>query len=506
MKLETAWDQRLCRTEFKEFFNKVWSKGLKEIEGEFVPGAHIDRWCGELQSNRLTAKESARKHAKSEILHAFGPWLLYRRKRSAEIFYFSYKMELARYHIARIKRFMQIIPEFKDVQWLSDSDSAISCRWPKTKLRLDIVPAGIKGFKRGPHPDGAIFDDILKDPTQRKLNVEELKTIRNVFFEECFSLPKEGGFIHVWGTSQDPSDLFHEIKDSGKFHSTCEPAIINEAEKKVLWPEKMGYERLCEIRDTIKQMAFNKEYQCAPVRGEEGYFKESEINMCCPVAIKEWEEVQEILIPVKDTQNQVFGGFDIGKKRNPSHLALFELVDGMLEQRVSMWMDNWDYIDQVDKLRELGVSYNVDKLPYDNTRGEFESFKEAGTLPEFMEPISMSGKKNGEIASGFEQRVRNKVQGQTSPTIKFLPDARQKRQILAVDNQLHAPDTAEGHGDSFWSCGLACYAAQGAVQDFPGGSVDPSEGGQDAEEKKEADGLLSQSVDPEEGGDIYGRW
>lgn len=37
----------------------------------------------------------------------------------------------------------------------------------------------------------------------------------------------------------------------------------------------------------------------------------------------------------------------------------------------------------------------------------------------------------------------------------MLNDDRQKEQILAVDNNLNAMESPDGHGDSFWSNALA---------------------------------------------------
>ena len=100
---------------------------------------------------------------------------------------------------------------------------------------------------------------------------------------------------------------------------------------------------------------------------------------------------------------------------------------------------------------------SIDCLKYDNTGSEFESFAERGELPDGMEPVVATGKKNYELAALLESRIRAKPK----PRIKLLKDDRQKNQILAVDNDLHAPETPEGHGDSFWSNALMCDATEG---------------------------------------------
>ena len=45
----------------------------------------------------------------------------------------------------------------------------------------------------------------------------------------------------------------------------------------------------------------------------------------------------------------------------------------------------------------------------------------------------------------------------TDGKITLLNDRRQNTQMLAVNNDLVAIESPEGHADSFWSAGLAVY-------------------------------------------------
>jgi len=192
---------------------------------------------------------------------------------------------------------------------------------------------------------------------------------------------------------------------------------------------------------------------CAPVRGEEGYFAHSEIEDIIDA------DLQEIDIDTFETQDEIYGGFDIGKKRHPSHLALFVNRAGRLVQIMSKWMEGWDYSEQIEYLVMLCEKISPRCIKYDNTRSEFESYAEKGNLPDCMEPVCFGARNKHEMAALLESRVRAKENKQPKPTITLLNDQRQKNQILSVDNDLHAPESPEGHGDSFWSVALACSAA-----------------------------------------------
>jgi len=153
------------------------------------------------------------------------------------------------------------------------------------------------------------------------------------------------------------------------------------------------------------------------------------------------------------------GGFDIGKKAHPSHLVVLEYNPETRKyvQVHGKWMDNWNYVDQLDYLQQICDVFDLYVLYYDNTRGEFESFGEAGDLPAPMEPVVFSLKSKFSMATNLDKALSNEE-------IVFLPETRQRSQILMVNNDLQAPETAEGHGDSFFSMCMA-------LKDYGGGGI-----------------------------------
>ena len=152
-------------------------------------------------------------------------------------------------------------------------------------------------------------------------------------------------------------------------------------------------------------------------------------------------------------QEYCYAGMDLGKRQHPSHVAVYAKIDKLLIQLCSKWMDNWDYVDQLDWARQAIGKFNIHRLYYDDTRAEFEGFKEVGDLPAQMKGVCFTKKMKFQIAVEFEKAVK-------THTILMLADIRQKRQILNVDNDLKSMETPEGHGDSFWSNALAIQASR----------------------------------------------
>ncbi|KKK63099.1 hypothetical protein LCGC14_2997720, partial [marine sediment metagenome] len=102
--------------------------------------------------------------------------------------------------------------------------------------RFTCDPSGILTFNRGWHGEGVICDDILMDPTT-PLNLTMIDKINRIFFEQVMSLPKEGGELHLVGTAQHAQDLFFQLKNNISWNWAEHKAIVNEANKEVLWPE-----------------------------------------------------------------------------------------------------------------------------------------------------------------------------------------------------------------------------------------------------------------------------
>ncbi len=438
------------------FFNHVFRDSLEAAEGKFVPGRHLDEWCRRLERASKTSTKSARKHAKSTTLYALILWLVFRlmfkpeAPRYLEMLYLSYKDDLSRYHLKKVKRYLEANPWFSGLKAVTDAESILHYKISSESGPREIVvePEGILSFKRGRHPDGVLADDILRDPTVQ-LDLTQISKITRIFMEEVVSMPKEGGFLHVVGTPQDAMDLFSQLEAMPAFDCAQYPALINEASKEVLWPEMFPYHRLIEIRDTeIGKRAFGKEYQCRPVREASSYFEQQELDAVIDQTLTPWAGGKP------EAQADYFAGLDVGKRSHPAHLAVFRKENDLLKQVLSKWFDRTDYTEQVEFLRAVHGHLGLVKLCYDNTRGELEGFAEQGLLPPRSEGVALTTKTKFELAAMFARQVREK-------TVRLLNDARQKRQILAVDDSLQAPATPDGHGDSFFSVCLAVMAAGG---------------------------------------------
>lgn len=441
-----------AKESFPYFLEHIFPLSYKKAQ--IVKAPHTFKWGERVQNNKKTATLSARKHLKSTTIYAWVMWRIYRLKKDERENwdYMSYTQPMSAYHTENIKELIQSNPLFESIEDLTAGRTQLNYTWNGTN-RFIVEPQGILTFNRGRHPYGVICDDILQDPTT-PLNLTMVDKINRIFFEQVMSLPKEGGELHLVGTAQHAQDLFFQLKNNKAWDWAEYKAIINEANKEVLWPELFSYERLREIRDLeIGEKAFMKEYMCSPVWSEDAYFKRDEIiDVVGYVHEGKRYHIKEEKRPAGQWKGgSIIAGVDIGKKAHPSHIAIFHILHGKSTMIYEKFLDGWDYTKQIELLEGLRDFYLIDEIRYDNTRGEFEYAMEQGLInARWWKPFIFTNKSKFEIASNFSKHVNNK-------TVVLLNRQRMLDSILSVNNELKAPETSIGHGDAFWSVALALY-------------------------------------------------
>lgn len=418
-----------------------------EFIDEFIGGDYIDEICYELHAHPWTMDISGRDHFKSMRLYARVMWAIFTMQKSAEGHYFSYNSDMAGYHLSKVKAMINQNPYFLEyVDNKPTADSILSYSFRSDTITF--TPQGLLAFKRGIHAEYIFIDDPLRDP-ENKLKPIVIEKINRIMKQEMYSMVKKRGECRVVGTPQTWQDFFFDEDLQRKFHTQVRDAIVDEVNRVALWPEWKPFDELMEIRANLGENDFNQEYRCQPAYAEDSYIARDrllEVVSSRPsLPLREHRQFNN---------SEVVGGFDVGKKRHPSHLALFEVIRredrAFYRQLFSKWMDQWDYRDQLDYLELCIDLFNVDVIRYDNTRGEFEGFSEQGTLPSQLDPLNLTGKTRHGITANFDALV-------TTGNIELVNDQRQTEQILAVNSDLEAMSGPDGHGDSFWSVGLAVY-------------------------------------------------
>ena len=471
--------------DFATFIDLVFSDSFDS----FVRGEWLLVRAELLGENNKSCHVGPRNHFKSTGIYAHWLWMVWRARFNAmaemewangpatlEGHYFSYKQKSAGYHIGgakdSISALMDRNPWYEGLDDLKPTaESKGKWSWDGDQT-LTLSPPGMMSHSRGVHGDVVYVDDPFQDPSgkgseSQTLNPTKILKINYIFKTTVKGIPThEDDQLHIVTTPQTEEDFVFDQELMSEYAHRIDPAIKDHSTEDVIWGEWRSYDWLMQEKEEVGPKLFNQEYMCQPMSREIGYFREEELAPLIQPGLQDLGEQTKLQTtwqrpPPRSVVGYV-GGMDIGKKRHPSHLAVFAVLSDpgedsprLLVQVHSKWMDNWDYSRQAAYCQKVIDCFGVGTIKYDNTRGEFESMDEMGDLPDELDGVSLSGGTNEKIATKFDVYAG-------SQRLLLLPDGRQKRQIEAVSTDLEAVETSEGHGESFWSIGLSVLAADEA--------------------------------------------
>ena len=432
---------------FWEFLRDVWSQGFDHPE--YFRAWHIGVLAEDIERALADGKNYVavlpRFHFKSTVLgHAFSIWQLLKSPRDCSILYLSYSDGMAKYHINEINKTIARNHELKEMFVSKNPKADFSFRYTVNNKPMEIMHGGLFSFKRGMHVNGALIaDDVLRDP-ENPLNPAQLTKVEDHFLTESLFIPLKGVPIIVLGTPMMPGDLLTKLQNDDRFISRVLPALDPVPGRRVLMPELYNEEWLLQQQEA-RPKSFASEFMLIPHFSTESYFENEDISKCEDITLRNLPATK---VYEAEEQSDIFAGFDVGKKRHPSHLVIFRQVGSKVEQIHQSWLDGWSFSDQIEYLNEVAENFGITKGYIDNTRGELED----RGLAKAWYPMHFTTKSKNTMAHIFEQYVH-------SGNLALIKDERQRQQILSVNNELKAPETPLGHGDAFFSIAMALQAA-----------------------------------------------
>ena len=432
---------------FWEFIRDIWSQSFDHPE--YFKAWHIGVIADDiercLQEGKNYVAVLPRFHFKSTVLgHAFSIWRLLEGTRDQSVLYLSYSDGMAKYHINEINKTVQRNPVLKD--WFKNKapKADFSFRYTIDSKPVEIKHGGLFSFKRGMHVNGALIaDDVLRDP-ENPLNPAQINKVEDHFLTESLFIPLKGVPVIVLGTPMMPGDLLTKLQNDDRFISRVLPALDPAPDRRVLMPELYSEDWLLE-QQRARPKSFASEFMLIPHFSTESYFEEEDIKKCEDSNLRNFPATKKYEL-LQD--EQIFAGFDIGKKRHPSHLVIFKATGSKIEQIHQSWLDGWAFSDQVEYLNEVAQNFKITRGYIDNTRGELED----RGLDRAWYPMHFTTKSKNTMAQIFEKYVH-------SDNLHLIRDERQRQQIISVNNDLKAPETPMGHGDAFFSIAMALQAA-----------------------------------------------
>ena len=440
---------------FREFIENIWA--LSYDNPEYFKAWHVSLLAEDIEECLETGLNYVgvlpRGHFKSTILgHAFSVWRLLKAPRDMAILYLSYSDGMAKYHIAEINKIITRNPIIPELLINRNPKADYSARFYKNNQPMEIMHGGLFSFKRGMHVNGALIaDDVLRDP-ENPLNMGQITKVEDHFMTESMFIPLKEAPVIVVGTPMMPNDILAKLQSDERFKARVLPALDPVPGRRVLAPEIMS-EKYLLAQQKARPKSFASEFMLIPHFATESYFEGEDIEKCQDETLRSFPATKKFTD--WETGDQIFGGFDVGKKRHPSHLVLFRKRGESIEQIHHSFLDGWSYSDQIEYLNEVADNFDLTSGYIDNTRGELED----RGLDARWRAMNFTRKSKNTMAQVFEKFVHSGI-------LKLIKDERQTHQILSVSNDLKAPDTPMGHGDAFFSVAMALQAVHDTAYKF----------------------------------------
>lgn len=442
---------------YSYFFKNVFAKSY---DHELVFGEYPEQVFRRMQNETWTCDVSARDHMKSTRFYAEIMRDIFVGIEHIDGYYMSYNEDMSQIHLANIKKMIQRNPFFtliKDNKPTADSILDYTNR----RFRYTMKPASLLSFKRGLHPKRLYIDDPLRDP-DNKLAPAVIHKINKIIWTEIIPMvDKSRGYIcRIVGTPQTWEDFYYKPQTKELWEVWIQDAIVDEVKRVLLWAERWTWNGMMRIMRAMGKKKFMQEYRVRPAYDVDSYIERDDL-----LAVIN-PDLPNLMYYDSNEDEDVVAGYDIGKKRHPAHFSIFRreyhYIEGATpedeaeefytyQQLASIWFDHMDYNDQVNEIRELIELFEIDVVRYDNTRGELDVLAERKELPPEMKPVTFTRKAKYAMATAIDSAV-------TARRIELIHEQRQTEQMLAVNSNLDAMETEQGHGDAFWSNGLAISA------------------------------------------------
>lgn len=440
------------------FFKNVFPKSY---DHELVFGEYPEQVFQRMQNESWTCDVSARDHMKSTRLYAEIMLEVFTGVENINGRYMSYNDDMSAEHLTNVKDLIRRNPLFRHIKDnKQQADSVLD--YQNGRIRYRCKPSSLLSFKRGLHPNRLYIDDPLRDP-ENKLAPLVIHKINNIIWTEIIPMvDRQRGKCRIVGTPQTYEDFYFKEQTAELWSIWIQDAIVDEFKKLVLWKERFTWDSLMRIMRAQGKKKFLQEYRVRPAYEVDSYIERDDLLQVVNPNLKNLHYYN----PTED--EEVVAGYDIGKKRHPAHVAIHARKYHVIEpdddeegeeieeyytyrQLASVWFDHMDYNDQVDEVKELINLFEIDIVRYDSTRGELEVLAERKELPPEMKPVTFTRKSKTSMATAIDSAV-------TSKRVQLINDTRQTEQILSVNSNLDAMETELGHGDAFFSNGLALSA------------------------------------------------
>jgi hypothetical protein len=242
----------------------------------FPTQKHYDEWMAIVRDPKLCVL--AHRNSSKTTFFGFG-YLLWRMFRGDlnEILYISYDEREASRRIGEIRDEIDINPWLK---FLSNrgvrawgAQRFVTKANGDAKRGIEVSSMGISSIKRGRHPNLVYLDDVYNEKSNMPMEM-----VKQQFFRSIAPMPPPtNGQIIVTGTKFSEDDLFAELQALPDYSYHEYPLYTGIAPdgsyENVFWKEYFSDAVIDQIKNSMPEIDFDREYQLQVVSPKTAFFK-----------------------------------------------------------------------------------------------------------------------------------------------------------------------------------------------------------------------------------------
>lgn len=218
--------------------------------------------------------------------------------------------------------------------------------------------------------------------------------------------------------------------------------------------EKFATRSLREQYDSLPIDDFQQEFECSFTSDDEAVFPYELILPCTTDSLPVALDYPEII----ETKGKLVAGYDVGRRKDRSELAIFEVLEGYHICRMLKTYANVPFRDQEADLRRMLEILPITRFGIDQTGiGMNLAENLAMDYPTQVRPEWFTNESKERWVTDFKILLQKKH-------IALPKDRSVVNQIHAIEKRVlpsgkisyDAKRTAEGHADRFWAMALAC--------------------------------------------------
>jgi len=291
---------------------------IKEVLGLKCEKFHRE-WIELFENNKYASLLAPRGHGKSVLVGAYLTWKIVKNP-NIRILTVTINQDKANEMMTLVQRALESNDKLIEIYGQQKGYSD----WSRSTLRVLRAGSGGKANKEptftvygvtagmvGGHYDIIILDDITDQKNSR--TEHRRRELVNWYNSTITPMLEPNGQIISIGTRWHEADIHSYLQSLSNYSSRTYKAIINEDNKRVLWPEQWSYEELLKRKAGMGSIGFEMQYQNEIISTEDSPVKREWIENSV-------EGYQEAIKEIRKTGDnlQSYMGVDLASKGEES--------------------------------------------------------------------------------------------------------------------------------------------------------------------------------------------